>query len=55
MGVLYIALGILYLVGKVGLLTHPFGPSLSRLQGVRGSVTGWQHCLGRCPRGRVRY
>jgi cytochrome c-type biogenesis protein len=38
MGVLYIALGALYLAGKVGLLMHSIGPSLSRLRGMHGSV-----------------
>ena len=38
LGVVYIALGILYLTGKAGLLMRSFGPRLSRLQSVRGSV-----------------
>ena len=39
LGVLYIALGILYLTGKAGWLMRSFGPSLTRLNNVRGSVT----------------
>ena len=38
LGVVYVALGILYLTGKVGRLMRSFGPRLSRLQSVRGSV-----------------
>ena len=38
LGVVYIALGILYMTGKAGGLMRSFGPRLSRLQSVRGSV-----------------
>ncbi len=39
LGVLYIAVGILYLTGRAGWLMRSFGPSLARLDNVRGSVT----------------
>ncbi len=38
LGLAYIALGILYLQGKAGLLMRSFGPPLSRLRSMRGSV-----------------
>lgn len=38
LGVVYLALGIVYMRGKAGMLMHSFGPRLSRLQGTRGSV-----------------
>ena len=38
LGVVYIALGVLYLAGKAGALMRSFGPSLARLRMVRGSV-----------------
>lgn len=38
LGVLYVALGLLYLIGKAGLLMRSFGPSLTRLSGSRGAV-----------------
>ena len=38
LGLVYIALGILYMRGKAGMLMRSFGPRLSRLQSVRGSV-----------------
>lgn len=39
LGLVYVALGLLYLSGNAGLLMRSFGPSLSRLRSVRGSVT----------------
>lgn len=38
LGVVYIALGLLYVLGKAGVLMRSFGPSLSRMRDVRGSV-----------------
>lgn len=38
LGLLYIALGVLYLSGKAGVLMRSFGPGLARLRTVRGSV-----------------
>lgn len=38
LGVVYIALGVLYLFGKAGVLMRSFGPGLARLRTVRGSV-----------------
>jgi cytochrome c-type biogenesis protein len=38
LGVVYIALGMLYMRGKAGLLMRSFGPRISRLQSTRGSV-----------------
>ncbi|MBA3506151.1 MAG: hypothetical protein H0T80_10285 [Betaproteobacteria bacterium] len=39
LGVLYVCLGVLYLTGRAGWLMRSFGPSLARLNNVRGSVT----------------
>jgi len=38
LGVLYIAVGAFYAFGKAGFLMRSFGPSLSRLMGLRGSI-----------------
>jgi cytochrome c-type biogenesis protein len=38
LGLLYVAIGTFYAVGKAGLLMRSFGPSLSRLVGLRGSI-----------------
>lgn len=38
LGVVYIALGAMYLTGNIGSLMRSFGPRLSRLQSARGSV-----------------
>ena len=38
LGVFYVALGILYLRGRSGVLMRSVGPHLSRLRSVRGSV-----------------
>ncbi len=38
LGLVYVALGMLYMRGNAGLLMQSFGPRLSRLQSVRGSV-----------------
>lgn len=38
LGLVYIALGLLYVLGKAGVLMRSFGPSLSRMRNVRGSV-----------------
>ena len=38
LGVLYIALGLVYVLGKAGVLMRSFGPSLSRMRSVQGSV-----------------
>jgi cytochrome c-type biogenesis protein len=38
LGLLYIAIGTFYAVGKAGFLMRSFGPSLSRLVGLRGSI-----------------
>lgn len=38
LGVVYIGLGVLYLTNKTGVLMRSFGPSLTRLRTVRGSV-----------------
>jgi cytochrome c-type biogenesis protein len=38
LGLLYIAVGTFYAVGKAGFLMRSFGPSLSRLVGLRGSI-----------------
>jgi cytochrome c-type biogenesis protein len=38
LGLLYIAIGAFYAFGKAGFLMRSFGPSLSRLVGLRGSV-----------------
>ena len=38
LGALYVALGIVYLVGKAGALMRSLGPNLGRLSGKRGSV-----------------
>ncbi len=39
LGALYIGLGLLYLIGKAGMLMVSLGPSLSRLSDLRGSAT----------------
>lgn len=38
LGVLYVALGVLYLSGRAGLLMRSFGPSRTRLRTVRGAL-----------------
>lgn len=38
LGVVYVALGVLYLSGKAGMLTRSFGPGLARLRTLQGSV-----------------
>jgi cytochrome c-type biogenesis protein len=38
LGLLYIAIGALYAFGRAGFLMRSFGPSLSRLVGLRGSI-----------------
>jgi cytochrome c-type biogenesis protein len=38
LGLLYIAIGALYAFGKAGFLMRSFGPSLSRLVGLRGPI-----------------
>lgn len=38
LGLLYIAIGALYAVGRAGSLMRSFGPGLSRLEGLRGSI-----------------
>lgn len=38
LGTAYIAIGLLYASGRLGLLMRPLGPRLSRLSGARGSV-----------------
>src|ERR687897_2102984 len=38
LGLLYIAIGAFYAFGKAGFLMRRFGPSLSRLVGLRGSA-----------------
>jgi cytochrome c-type biogenesis protein len=38
-GVLYVAIGILYLTSRIGSLMRTVGPSLARLQTARGSAT----------------
>jgi cytochrome c-type biogenesis protein len=38
LGLLYIAIGAFYAFGKAGFLMRSFGPSLSRLVGLRGSI-----------------
>jgi cytochrome c-type biogenesis protein len=38
LGALYIAIGAFYAFGKAGFLMRSFGPSLSRLVGLRGSI-----------------
>ena len=38
LGLLYIAVGAFYAFGKAGFLMRSFGPSLSRLVGLRGSI-----------------
>ena len=38
LGVVYLALGVLYMRGQAGLLMRSFGPRLSSLRSVRGSV-----------------
>ena len=39
LGVVYVLLGLLYLVGKAGALMFAFGPSLARLATLRGSAS----------------
>jgi cytochrome c-type biogenesis protein len=38
LGLIYIALGAFYAFGKAGFLMQSFGPNLSRLVGLRGSI-----------------
>lgn len=38
LGMAYIALGVLYLTNQAGVLMRSFGPSLTRLRSVRGSM-----------------
>lgn len=38
LGLVYVALGLLYLAGKASLLMRSFGPRLTQLRSVRGSV-----------------
>ncbi len=38
LGLVYIAIGAFYAFGKVGFLMRSFGPSVSRLVGLRGSI-----------------
>lgn len=38
LGMIYVALGAMYLSGRAGLLTHALGPSLQRLRGADGAV-----------------
>jgi cytochrome c-type biogenesis protein len=38
LGLLYIAIGAFFAVGRAGFLTRSFGPSLSQLAGLRGSI-----------------
>ena len=38
LGLIYVALGLLYLTRRTGLLMRSFGPSLARLRSVRGSM-----------------
>ncbi len=38
LGVLYVALGVAYLSGRIGWVTRSFGPSLARFSSVRGSA-----------------
>ncbi len=38
LGLLYIALGVLYLTSRAGVLMRSFGPSLARLRSLRGSI-----------------
>ena len=38
LGALYVALGLLYLTGKAGLLMRSVGPSLGRMSGSRGAA-----------------
>lgn len=38
LGLLYIVLGVLYVSGRISMLMRSFGPSLTRLRTVRGSV-----------------
>jgi len=38
LGLIYIALGVLYVTGRIGMLMRSFGPNLTRLRTVRGSV-----------------
>jgi len=38
LGAVYIALGVMYMTGRIGWLMRSFGPLLTRMQSVRGSV-----------------
>lgn len=38
LGAIYVAIGVLYLVGKAGLLTTTLGPSIARISGFKGSA-----------------
>ena len=38
LGAVYVAIGILYLISKAGILMRSFGPGLSRISGSRGSA-----------------
>lgn len=38
LGSAYVAMGLFYLTGRAGVLSRRLGPSLSRLQGIRGSA-----------------
>ncbi len=38
LGSAYVVMGLFYLAGRAGVLTRQLGPSLSRLQGIRGSA-----------------
>jgi cytochrome c-type biogenesis protein len=38
LGLLYVALGVIYLVGLSGRVTRSFGPSLGRMSGSRGAI-----------------
>jgi cytochrome c-type biogenesis protein len=39
LGAIYVAIGILYLTGKAGVLMSSLGPSLGRISGLRGSAS----------------
>lgn len=39
LGLLYLALGLMYVTGRAGMLMHAFGPSLHRLRSRGGAVT----------------
>ena len=38
LGVFYVALGAMYLLGRAGMLMHALGPGLQRLRSTRGTV-----------------